>query len=86
MGHDVSAMKCVGFITLVLRGTEWAATGDVTIPMPDDFPTAGRVSTRGGGWSGSGWLVWVVVGGIILLTVGIILRRLRRTSNRTGMT
>ena len=24
----------------MLRGTEWAATGQVTIPIPDDFPTA----------------------------------------------
>ena len=28
------------------RGTEWAATGDVTIPIPDDFPTADATSSR----------------------------------------
>jgi type 1 glutamine amidotransferase len=39
MGHDVNAMKCVGFATTLSRGTEWAATGKVTIPIPKDFPT-----------------------------------------------
>lgn len=38
MGHDVNAMKCVGFAATVQRGTEWAATGDVTISLPKDFP------------------------------------------------
>lgn len=27
MGHDVTGMRCVGFITTLNRGTEWAATG-----------------------------------------------------------
>jgi type 1 glutamine amidotransferase len=44
MGHDVNAMKCVGFITTLQRGTEWAATGAVTIPIPDNFPPAGKTS------------------------------------------
>jgi len=39
-------MKCVGFITTLLRGTEWAATGEVTIPLPEDFPTKGKTSSR----------------------------------------
>ena len=39
MGHDVNAMKCVGFAVTVARGTEWAATGKVTLPIPPDFPT-----------------------------------------------
>jgi type 1 glutamine amidotransferase len=38
MGHDLDGMRCVGFITTVLRGTEWAATGKVTLPIPDNFP------------------------------------------------
>jgi type 1 glutamine amidotransferase len=46
MGHDEKAMSCVGFITTLLRGTEWAATGEVTFPVPDDFPTADKVSVR----------------------------------------
>ena len=46
MGHAVYSQECVGFITTLLRGTEWAATGKVTIPVPDDFPTAEKISSR----------------------------------------
>ena len=46
MGHAEPALSCVGFITTLLRGTEWAATGEVTIPAPSDFPTADKVSAR----------------------------------------
>ncbi|MFO0969504.1 MAG: ThuA domain-containing protein [Gemmataceae bacterium] len=44
MGHDVNAMHCVGFVTTLLRGTEWAATGHVTTPIPSNFPTADKIS------------------------------------------
>jgi type 1 glutamine amidotransferase len=40
------AIDCEGFITLIQRGAEWAATGDVTQPVPDAFPTATDVSLR----------------------------------------
>ncbi len=40
LGHADYSMKCVGFVTTLQRGTEWAATGKVTIPVPKDFPTA----------------------------------------------
>jgi type 1 glutamine amidotransferase len=46
MGHDVAALRCVGFITTFQRGTEWAATGKVTQKVPADFPTAEKVSVR----------------------------------------
>jgi uncharacterized protein len=39
LGHDVVAMSCQAFATTTLRGTEWAATGKVSIPVPKDFPT-----------------------------------------------
>ena len=42
LGHDVSAMSCVGFITTFQRGVEWAATGKVTQKIPANFPSAGR--------------------------------------------
>ena len=42
MGHDAVAMNDVGFVTTLNRGTEWAATGKVTIPVPADFPTADK--------------------------------------------
>jgi type 1 glutamine amidotransferase len=32
------AMECAGFITTLQRGTEWAATGEVTLPVPAEFP------------------------------------------------
>jgi type 1 glutamine amidotransferase len=44
MGHDLTGMRCVGFITTLRRGTEWAATGHVTLPIPPNFPTATKVS------------------------------------------
>ncbi len=46
LGHDVFAMSCVGFMTIFQRGTEWAATGKVTQPVPANFPTANSVSYR----------------------------------------
>ena len=46
LGHADYSMKCVGFITTLLRGTEWAATGDATIGIPDDFPTADEARSR----------------------------------------
>jgi uncharacterized protein len=46
LGHDVAAMQCVGFITTLQRGTEWAATGKVSQPAPGDFPDAVHGSIR----------------------------------------
>jgi type 1 glutamine amidotransferase len=46
MGHAEYSQECVGFITTLQRGTEWAATGNVTIPIPPDFPGTDAVSTR----------------------------------------
>ncbi len=47
MGHADVAMECVGFITTLLRGTEWAATGKVTLnQVPDDFPSATETRRR----------------------------------------
>lgn len=41
---DMIAMRCVGFLTILARATEWAATGKVTIPIPDNFPQPGKTS------------------------------------------
>jgi type 1 glutamine amidotransferase len=35
LGHDPEAMRMPGFVTTLVRGAEWAATGEVTIPVPD---------------------------------------------------
>jgi type 1 glutamine amidotransferase len=37
LGHDVAAMKSLGFQTLLIRGVEWAATGDVKYPVPAEL-------------------------------------------------
>ena len=44
--EDNPAMQCAGFQTLLLRGAEWAATGEVTQSLPADFPTDKLVSLR----------------------------------------
>jgi uncharacterized protein len=50
MGHADEgggpAMQCVGFITTLQRGAEWAVTGDVTQKVPWDFPSAAGVVLR----------------------------------------
>lgn len=44
--EDNIAMQCTGFQVLLLRGSEWAATGKVKQPIPMDFPTETAVSYR----------------------------------------
>jgi type 1 glutamine amidotransferase len=44
MGHANESQECVGFITVLQRGAEWAATGKVTVPVPSDFPTIDKTS------------------------------------------
>jgi type 1 glutamine amidotransferase len=46
LGHDLEAMKCIGFQVTFARGAEWAASGKVTQKVPADFPAAEKVSTR----------------------------------------
>lgn len=43
MGHANYSMQCRGFYTILQRGTEWAATGNVSLPLPADFPTSETV-------------------------------------------
>ncbi len=40
------AYRCVGYQTTVIRATEWLATGKVTYPVPDNFPTKSSRSLR----------------------------------------
>lgn len=45
LGHENGkALQSVGFVALLHRSCEWLATGKVTIPVPDDFPTADKSS------------------------------------------
>lgn len=46
MGHADYSVQCVGFITTMLRGAEWAATGKVSLPIPKDFPSAEQSNSR----------------------------------------
>jgi len=50
MGHADErggpAMQCGGFIVTLQRGAEWAVTGNVTQPVPFDFPSAAGVVLR----------------------------------------
>lgn len=46
MGHGNDSQECVGFIASLQRGAEWAATGQVTQSIPDDFPPADQISIR----------------------------------------
>jgi uncharacterized protein len=46
LGHDIAALSSVDFVVTFQRGTEWAATGEVTQDVPAGFPTADTVSYR----------------------------------------
>ena len=48
-GHDLDGMRCVGFMATLQRGSEWAATGKVTIALPKNFPTEKETSAIDGG-------------------------------------
>jgi hypothetical protein len=44
--EPIVPMASVDYIVLLQRGTEWAATGAVTLPVPRDFPSADKTSIR----------------------------------------
>lgn len=46
LGHANESQQCVGFITYLQRGAEWAATGKVTQKVPADFPGTDKISIR----------------------------------------
>ena len=47
LGHMDYSMECVGFITTFIRGTEWAASGEVTFTeVPEDFPGHQSINFR----------------------------------------
>lgn len=46
LGHFDYSMECAGFITVLQRGAEWVATGNVTQDIPADFPTAKETVSR----------------------------------------
>lgn len=40
------AYRCTGFQTTLIRAVEWVATGAVTHPIPDDFPSEDAKSLK----------------------------------------
>jgi type 1 glutamine amidotransferase len=44
--RKIFAINSVDFIVTFQRGAEWAATGNVTQKVPDDFPTATEIRRR----------------------------------------
>lgn len=40
------AYRCIGFQTTMIRATEWLATGKVTHPLPNNFPTKDSLRLR----------------------------------------
>ena len=47
LGHDVKSMSGVGFQVTLCRGSEWAATGKVTLPAPPEtLFTTDKAATR----------------------------------------
>ncbi len=38
LGHHKLAVSCVGFMTTLVRGCQWAAKKEVTFEIPEDFP------------------------------------------------
>ncbi|WP_321332368.1 ThuA domain-containing protein [uncultured Bacteroides sp.] len=48
-GNDpnmIYSMKCTGYQVTLLRGAEWAATGEVTQKVPNDFPLEDTYTLR----------------------------------------
>ncbi len=48
LGHDVGALRNPAWQTLMLRATEWAATGQATIPIPEDWPATAAAAMVAG--------------------------------------
>jgi len=46
LGHDARTMQNTAWRTLMLRGTEWAATGKVMVPIADNWPSTSDEASR----------------------------------------
>ena len=47
LGHDTDAMRGLAFQTTLRRGTQWAATGDVTLPPVSQAALSAEVAAEG---------------------------------------
>ncbi len=84
LGHAANSMESAGFKTLLQRGTEWAATGEVTLPSA--FPEWQPLTH---GKDLSGWIgddkIWKLVDGVIVgESPGIRHNTFLRTARRYG--
>lgn len=50
LGHDVRAMRNTGFQTLLLRGTEWAASSKVSLSIPQELQLQNMGETSKFSW------------------------------------
>jgi len=50
LGHDARAIRNIGFQTLLMRGTEWAATGEVHSPIPKALQLDDRTGEKTYSW------------------------------------
>ncbi|MDZ7607496.1 MAG: DUF6807 family protein [Cyclobacteriaceae bacterium] len=50
LGHNVRAMKNSGWTILALRGTEWVATGEVTMAIPQFLASGGPPEANSYSW------------------------------------
>ncbi len=46
LGHNKATMQNTAWQTILLRGTEWAATGKVTIPTQEPWPVNSEIAER----------------------------------------
>jgi len=46
LGHNKATMQNTAWKTLLLRGTEWAATGEVTIPAQEPWPVNAAMAEK----------------------------------------
>ena len=46
LGHNKATMQNTAWQTIILRGTEWAATGKVTIPIQGPWPSNSEIAER----------------------------------------
>jgi type 1 glutamine amidotransferase len=84
LGHAASSMESDGFKTLLRRGAEWAATGEVTLPP---WPGEWRAIFNGKdltGWIGDRKLWKVADGAIAGDSPGIRRNEFLRTAERFG--
>jgi len=76
LGHDVAAMSNPAFQSLLQRGTEWAATGKVTIPPASNWPS---------GQPGAGEVTGATAAPATLEQLIVFIRNYKYAGDRSGL-